>query len=261
MRMLTRNSAVPALAVSLSLALTACGATGGGTTLSIDPVDPCRKEREAFAGSKSYFSGGLKEGAKSIMKDTFSTVASVTGSVASSVAGSLGTTDAGSGSPYLRSIAAHAQSYSQVAQRMSADLAHESHAIDHSSQTFGQLRACRFAQAREVKREVRQGKIDRAAGATTIEFHQDRFKEELQVAHEYGVDMARRGQEYQDAAHALHRSSSSGGSSQASAGQVAAAERAASVSIPEKRASYDKTVATAEQNSKVAFNIDSTVNL
>jgi hypothetical protein len=37
--------------------------------------------------------------------------------------------------------------------------------------------------------------------------------------------------------------------------------RAATVSVPEKRESYDKTVASAEHGSKAAFDLDSNANL
>jgi hypothetical protein len=38
-------------------------------------------------------------------------------------------------------------------------------------------------------------------------------------------------------------------------------DRAASVSVPEKRASFDKTVANAERSSKAAFDLDNNASL
>ena len=42
---------------------------------------------------------------------------------------------------------------------------------------------------------------------------------------------------------------------------LAAVDRAASVSVPEKRASFDNTVTAAERSSKAAFDLDNNANL
>jgi hypothetical protein len=43
--------------------------------------------------------------------------------------------------------------------------------------------------------------------------------------------------------------------------RIAQVDRAASVSVPEKRASFDKTVASAQSSSKAAFDLDNNAKL
>ena len=83
---------------------------------------------------------------------------------------------------------------------MNQDLARETQEIDHTAATFGRLRACRFAQAQFVKNQARAGALDRPTALARIAYHRDKFEQELAVAHEMGLTMAKRGQQFQQAA-------------------------------------------------------------
>jgi hypothetical protein len=77
--------------------------------------------------------------------------------------------------------------------------------------------------------------------------------------------MARRSQEFQQAANDLRTrppvTAQGAPAPRAAPARVAQVDRAASVSVPEKRASFDKTVASAERGSKAAFDLDSNASL
>ena len=86
-----------------------------------------------------------------------------------------------------------------------------------------------------------------------------------EILAEFGLTMAKRSQQFQEAANDLRTKPAQNTQGQAVAAapraKVAQVDHAAAVSVPEKRASYDNTVANAETNSKAAFNLDSNTNL
>jgi hypothetical protein len=76
--------------------------------------------------------------------------------------------------------------------------------------------------------------------------------------------MARRDQQFQVAANDLRTQPlvrQGKAPSRAAPAQIAAVDRAATVSVPEKRASFDQSVASAERNSKAAFDLDNNASL
>jgi hypothetical protein len=269
-------SMTPVLAASLCLSLPGCQTpvTGpGASLLGPDPGDPCQAERAAFAGSKTYFQDQIVSGAV-----TGAAVGAGLGALAGlasggnlksaliggAVGGTLGGV-AGGGNAYYNTLAQRSQDQYELAYSMNQDLARESQEIDHTAATFGRLRACRFAQARFVKEQARQHVIDRTTALAQINYERDKFNQELQVAHEFGLTMARRGQEFQQAADDLRSrppvSAQGAPVRPAPQAQVAQVNRAATVSVPEKRESFDNSVAAAERNSKAAFDLDSNANL
>ena len=270
-----RASIASLMAATLCFSLSGCQApiTGPGASLAADPSDPCQADRTAFAGSKTYFqdqvvSGavtgaavGAGLGALTGLAATGNLRGALIGGLAGGAVGGI----AGAGSAYYNTLAEHAADQNEVANDMNQDLARETQEIDHTAVTFSRLRACRFGQAQFVKTQARRHEIDRATALARIAYHRDKFNEELQIAHEFGLTMARRSQQFQDAANDLRAprpaSATQAAPQPASPARVAQVNRAASVSVPEKRSSYDRTVASAETHSKAAFDLDSSASL
>jgi hypothetical protein len=270
-----RFAAPAPILAALCLTLAACQApTGPGASLAADPNDPCQGARADFAGSKTYFQDQIVSGAV-----TGAAVGAGAGALAGlinggnlrsaliggAVGGAVGGV-AGAGNAYYNTLAERAQDQEELANNMSQDLARESQEIDHTAVTFGRLRACRFDQARYLKSQARHHVIDRQVALTQIAYQRSKFDEELQIAHEFGLTMARRGQQFQEAANDLRTQPAAAGSPAAqkppaSRAKVASVDKAASVSVPEKRASFDKNVASAERNSKAAFDLDNNASL
>jgi len=270
-----RAAIAPMLAAAFSLTLAGCQSpvTGPGAQLAMDSSDPCASERAAFASSKTYFQDKIATGA-------------LTGAAAGALGGALiggaltgnwrgagigalagGATGAfvGGTSAYYNTLAERAHDQNELAYAMNQDLARESQEIDHTAATFGRLRACRFAYARNVKDQARAHALDRPTALARIAYHRDKFNEELNIAHEFGLTMARRSQQFQQAANDLRTrppvASQGGVATRAAPARIAQVDRAASVSVPEKRASFDQTVASATRSSKAAFDLDSNATL
>lgn len=260
---------------ALSVTLIGCQApvTGPGASLAMDASDPCANERAAFAGSRTYFRDEIVSGAVTgaAVGAGFGALAGLAsggnlksaligGAVGGTVGGAIGASSA-----YYNTLAERARDQNELAYDMNNDLTRESQEIDHTAATFGRLRACRFYEARLVKDQARAHMIDRPTALARIAYHRDKFNEELGIAHQFGLTMARRSQQFQEAANELRTrppvSAAGQPVARAAPARVAQVNRAASVSVPEKRASFDRSVATAEQNSKAAFNLDSNANL
>jgi hypothetical protein len=258
---------------SISLAGCQTPIKGPGAQLAMDQSDPCTNERAAFAGSKTYFQDKIATGA-------------LTGAAAGALGGALigglatgnwrgagigalagGATGAvvGGTSAYYNTLAERARDQNELAYAMNADLTRESQEIDHTAATFGRLRACRFYQAQSIKVQARSHALDRPTGLARIAYHRDKFDEELRIAHEFGLTMARRSQEFQQAANDLRTrppvATQGAVATRAAPARIAQVDRAASVSVPEKRASYDQTVAAAEKNKQAAFDLDNNAKL
>jgi hypothetical protein len=221
-----------------------------------------------FAGSKTYFQDQIVTGAV-----TGAAIGAGVGALAGlahggnlksaliggAVGGTIGGV-AGAGSAYYNTLAERAQDQNELAYSMNQDLARESQEIDHTTATFARLRACRFGQAWIVKTQARQHLLDRPTALARIAYHRDKFNQEIVIAQQFGLTMAKRSQQFQQAAAELRTRPVPRGPAAAPT-RVAQVDRAASVSVPEKRASFDKTVASAQTSSKAAFDIDNGAKL
>jgi hypothetical protein len=267
-----RAIAVPLLAAAC-VGLTACQTPGGpGAQLAMDPSDPCQSERAAFAGSRTYFQDKIATGAVTGAAvgggvgalTGLAATGNLRGALIGGLAGAAVGGVAGAGTAYYNTLAERARDQNELAYNMNQDLTRESQEIDHTAAAFGRLRACRFAQARYVKDQARSHVLDRQTALARIAYHRDHFDEELRIAHEFGLTMARRGEQFQEAAADLrtHPATAQGApAARASPARVASVDRAASVSVPEKRASFDHSVANAERGSKAAFDLDNNASL
>ena len=278
----SRGAASSLMAASLCFTLAGCQSSmGPGASLALDMSDPCRDERANFANSKNYFQDQIATGAAvgaltgavggalvSVASGNMNVGSILAGAAIGAVAGGV----VGGTSAYYNTLAERAHDQDTMAAAMNQDLAREAQEIDRTVATFARLRACRFGQARFVKTQVRSRIVDRPTGLQRIAYHRDHFDEEIRTAREFGLTMARRGRQFQEAANDLRTKApvraAQGTSVQAArpvagrpSARVASVDRAASVSVPEKRSSFDRTVAAAAQNSKAAFDIDSSANL
>jgi hypothetical protein len=263
------------LAAALCLSLAGCQSpvTGPGASLAADSTDPCQNERSAFASSKTYFKDqivtgavtgatvGAGFGALTGLAATGNWRGALIGGLAGGAVGGV----AGGTSAYYHTLSEHAQDQNELAYNMNQDLSRESEEIDHTAAAFGRLRACRFTQAQFVKDQAREHMIDRPTALARIAYHRDKFNEELNIAHEFGLTMARRSQEFQQAANELTTrppvNQQGAPAPRAEPSRVAQVDRAATVSVPEKRKSFDSTVAAAQTSSKAAFDLDSNAKL
>jgi hypothetical protein len=269
-----RTSTLPSLAAALCLTLAGCQSPQGpGAQLAQDASDPCQVERAGFAGSKTYFQDqiatgaltgaavGAGFGALTGLAATGNLRGALIGGLAGGAVGGI----AGGTSAYYNTLAERARDQNELAYAMNQDLARESQEIDHTTATFARLRAFRFGQAVIVKNQAKSHMLDRPTALARIAYHRDKFDEEIRIAHEFGLTMAKRGREFQQAANDLRTrppvAAQGAAPVRAAPARVAAVDRAASVSVPEKRASYDQTVASAERGSKAAFNLDSNATL
>jgi hypothetical protein len=231
----------------------------GNSRLSVDPSDPCGSQRADFTRAKSYFTD-------EIVTDTLAGAAAgalggaglawMTGKNVGSgalIGGGVGAV-AGGATGYTKVRAQQARDQADMAQRVNSDLRQEGQEIDHTTAAFARLRQCRYHQALLIKAQVHSNTLTRQAGLTQIAWERERFDEEIALAHEYGVAMAKRGTQFRDAADALRSSPSPPPSARL-------VSTAASVSIPEKRNEFDKAVASAESSKKAAFDLDSNAKL
>jgi outer membrane lipoprotein SlyB len=265
------------LAAALTLSLAGCQTppSGPGASLAADPSDPCQSDRAAFASSKTFFqdqivsgavtgaAAGAGLGALTGLAATGNWRGALIGGLAGGAVGGV----VGGSSAYYKTLSEHARDQDELAYNMNQDLTRESQEIDHTAATFGRLRACRFGQAEMVKDQARAHLIDRQTALLRIAYHRDKFNEELNIAHQFGLTMARRSQEFQQAANELATrppvtpQGSAAPATRAAPARVAQVDKAATVSVPEKRQSFDNTVASAQASSKAAFDLDSNAKL
>jgi hypothetical protein len=272
------------LAAALCLSLAGCQTpvTGPGATLAADPTDPCQNERTAFASSKTYFQDKIVSGAATgaAVGAGFGALTGLAatgnwrGALIGGLAGGAVGGVAGGSSAYYNTLAERARDQDELAYNINQDLARESDEIDHTAAAFGRLRACRFAQAEYVKEQARAHLLDRPTALARIAYHRDKFDQELNIAHEFGLTMARRSEQFQQAANDLRTrppvtqqaapvaaAAPATRGAPASPARVAQVDRAATVSVPEKRQSFDNTVASAQASSKAAFDLDNNEKL
>jgi hypothetical protein len=239
--------------------------------LALDPADPCRADREEFAKSKTYFTDEIVTGVATgavigalggvaLALVTHSNVG--TGALIGGGAGAIG----GGTTAYARVMTEKAKDQNELANNINNDLVKEGNEIDHTSATFARLRQCRFTQAQMIKQQTRRHQLDRPAALQQLAYQQDRFNEEIKLAHEYDLTMVKRSAQFSDAAAQIKQDEADAARRQAAANEAAANQAAlvkvaATKSIPEKRASFDKSVTSAESSSKLAFNLDSNAKL
>jgi hypothetical protein len=227
--------------------------------LPVDPSDPCGTQRSDFATSKSYFTDEIVTGAL-----TGAAVGAIAGAglaiMMGGNAGSAALIGGGAGAllggatSYTKTLEQKSHDQAEMAQHVNDDLHTEGQQIDHTTATFARLRQCRFIQAALIKTQVHNNTLPRQVGLTQLAWQRDRFDEEIKLAHDYDLTMAKRGTQFQDAANVLRSNSAP----PPSARLVTAA---ASVSIPEKRRAFDQSVVTAEAKKGAAFDLDSNAKL
>jgi hypothetical protein len=249
--------------------LSACASGGGGSgttaaDLQMYPSDPCGAQRQEFVKGKSYFAvdlassvfGSAYQGAL----DNYNSTKESGGNTFKAFFKGVGGAFKGGKSGYFQARAGQAKDQQELEKNINSDLTTEGKNIDSTTAAFARLRACRFAEATRIKTSVRAHRLDRVTGVTQIEFERDRFSEEVGLAHTFGLNMAQHDDQFKDASAAVqevHRERPREGSSH-TASQV---NQLATVSIPDKRSSFDKAVGSAEQSGKVAFDIDSSAKL
>jgi hypothetical protein len=235
--------------------------TASKPPLAIDSADPCGAQRADFAKSKDYFTDQIVTGA-------------VTGAALGALAGvglalvthsNVGTAAligggtgllAGGTTAYTKTLAEKSKDQAEMAQHVNDDLRREGDEIDHTTAAFARLRSCRYQQAALIKAQVRRHAMTRPDGLTQIAFERDRFDEELKLAREYDIAMTKRGSQFDDAAKSLNENPTP-----AAAPSAKLVSAAASVSIPEKRSGFDKSLVAAESSSKLAFDMDNNTKL
>jgi len=240
--------------------------------LKIDPNDSCALERTQFADARNFFTARIAEGA---------IIGGATGAAGGALIGAM-TGNAGAGAliglgagalaggayGYYSTMNERYKDQETMARAINADLTKEGEQIDRTTATFARLRECRFAKAASIKSQVRAGRLTRPEAEAQLKYQSDRFNEELALARQYGVNMAKRADEFRDAAENLQRNDPSlvaatpapraRGRSTAQGGTPAQQVVAnATETVPEKRSSFVAQVNNAEARGKVAFNIDS----
>jgi hypothetical protein len=224
----------------------------GPKALTMDPADACYAQRDAFNNSPHFMTdkivtnaalyglGGAATGA-GVAAATGGNV--MTGALVGGATGLI----AGAAAGYFSGLEQQNQDAAVLAGRVNSDLTEESANISHITLAFDNLRRCRFAQAARIKQDARRHRIDTATAKDELAYQQQRFTEELTLARAYGVNMQKQTEQFQYAATSLQKKQ---------APKSAQIEQAATETIPEKRGTFDDSVAKADDSSKVAFNLD-----
>ena len=266
-----------ALALGMALASVAgCGQlpdqTAGGDkdALPIDPADPCKDQRAEFAKPHSWFTDQITSGA------LFTTIGGVFSGAAAGATAASNSTDAnaspwkaigatakgmmhGASLGYYQARAENAKDKDELARDINSDLTKEGQQIDHTTAAFARLRECRFTEATRIKNQARAGHLDRTTALAQIDYERQRFDEELAVAHDYGVNMSKRNDQFVDVSKELKQDRPP--KTAARSDPTSQVALAATGTIPEKRRSYDKSIDHADTTSKVAFDLDSHAKL
>jgi len=260
--------------------LLGCAAMPGGApqpVLISDPSDGCRLERNEFATSQIFFARQIVANVAggAILGGALGAGAGLLTGMNPLKAGAIGAAlggAAGGVSGYSTIMAEKSRDQLEMLSSVNQDLAREGQEIDHASASFARLRACRFGAATFIKTQVRRRVMDRATAMQQLDQQRRLFAEEIAVAKTYQISMDKRNAEFQDAANTIRQQAQSdAGSAQRAAAQTAAAQtaaaqtantqaqavrQAAGVSIPNKRSSYERSIASAETSSEIAFSLD-----
>lgn len=249
------------VAVSLALAITTSGCTtmpgiGGSANLTVSPGDPCGPQRAAFAQSNEFFT-----------PDVLKTVGFATLAGAGAGAGIGALAGGGNGAwqgaliggalglggsllvSYSQYLQEHTTNTVQFADKVDQDMRRESAQIDKTLNNFAQLRACRFANAALIKRQYNYHQISREQAMGELEQERVWFAQELAQAQQWGVNMEKRDQQFQQATELLQQ--------KAPVRTSRPAVVTATETLPDKRQSFQSSVGHAQSQSQVAFNLNS----
>ena len=240
--------------------------TGGmpaAPILVVAPEDVCGKERGDFAKSKTYFTDqivtGIGTGAVlgTVLGGAAGLVLHVNPVKTAAIGAGVGAAVGGISS-YSQVMVEKHKDEAELARSVNDDLTKEGQEIDRTTATFARLRACRFQQATYIKTQVRRRAMDRTTAMQQLSFQKGWFDQELDLAKTYRISMEKRGEEFKDAANTIKdQAQADAAKAQAAAYEAQAVQQAASVSIPNKRASFDNSIASAVAGSEIAFNLDS----
>lgn len=260
------------VAIGFATSLLSGCAGQGAAQLPVDPSDPCGQDRAALAQSRTYFTDQIVTGAVTggaIGAIGGALIGAATGGGRGAAIGALagGATGAlvGGSAAYYNTMQERYQDTATLARGINADLQRESAEMDHVNASFARLRECRFSVAQRIKYEVRTGRMSRDAAVSALAFQRGMFAQEIQVARSYGVNMAKRDEQFATAANQLQQQGgytppSTGGRSTRYHHPAPTLTQQvvtnATESIPEKRTAFVDSVDQAEQRSKVAFNLD-----
>lgn len=228
---------------------------GGSANLTVDPNDPCGPQRRAFAQSNEFFT------AEVLKTVGFATLA---GAGAGAGIGALagGGRGAGIGAlvgagvglagslaySYSQYLQEHTTNTSEFASKVDQDMTRESAQIDKTSYEFAQLRYCRFATGAAIKRQYYYHQISREQAMGELEQERMWFAQELAQAQQWGINMEKRDQQFEQATDLLQQ--------KAPARTSRPAVRTATETLPDKRQSFQSAVGQAQAQSQVAFNLD-----
>lgn len=229
---------------------------GGSANLTVDPSDPCGPQRQAFAQSNEFFTADV------LKTVGFATLAGAgagagIGALAGGGRGAAIGALAGAGAGLLGSLAVtysqylqeHATNTAEFAAKVDQDMNRESAQIDKTSYEFAQLRYCRFATGAAIKRQYYYHQISREQAMGELEQERMWFAQELAQAQQWGINMEKRDQQFEQATDLLQQ--------KAPARTSRPSVRTATETLPDKRQSFQSAVGQAQSQSQVAFNLDS----
>ena len=241
-----------------------------GQELTIEASDPCGAQRAEFDRSGSFFSrevaartltgAVLGAGSGALIG---AIAGGGQGALSGALAGLAGGAAIGLASAYWERLQQTSLDQQTLSQTVNQDLRTESDSIDHTAATFANLRACRFAQAQQVKFDAGRGSISREEAQGRLARQRAWFDQEMVLAQRVGMSMQKRDAEFAYAAEQLHQPilpqphPSSGPSAVRMRSEPSiAAATIATQTIPQKRNSFETAVGTAKTESATAFSLD-----
>jgi SH3-like domain-containing protein/outer membrane lipoprotein SlyB len=173
-----------------------------------DANDACGTQHAAFADSKSFYLQEVAQGA-------------IIGAIGGAAIGALGAAatggSAGKGALIgggAGAVVGGAAGYFNAQQQQNADRAQLQSSIyndinkastemDRATTTFGNLRDCRFREAKRIKAAVRSGSLARDQGVAQLADQKKRFDDEIVLARQYGAKMNDQDQQFRFASDSL----------------------------------------------------------
>ena len=203
--------------VALTFITTTSGCTGipgigGSANLTVDPGDPCGPQRAAFAQSNEFFTADV------LKTVGFATLAGAgagagIGAIAGGGRGALTGALIGGGLAlggsllysYSQYLQEHTTNTGEFASKVDQDMRRESTQIDKTSYDFAQLRTCRFANAALIRRQYNYRQISREQAMGELAQERTWFAQELAQAQQWGVNMQKRDQQFEQATNLLEQ--------------------------------------------------------
>jgi hypothetical protein len=194
----------------VNLALSGCTTDAAGLFNQVDRNDICGVEHAELAGSQSFFTRSIVQGAAlGALLGTLGGLAVGLGrgeDVGKSAAiGGVAGAAAGAISGYYTARQAQAADQQALASQIWDDLQEEAQQIDRATVTFIKVRDCRFRAAQSIKANFRSGAITRDEAQQRLQDQKMRFEQEVTLANEMGARMAERQQEHRFAADELRQ--------------------------------------------------------